>query len=214
MGTGGWALVGVGITIITAVAVPVVPDGWQSFVAIFGGAIGVAFIVIPLALHAARRWNASYSRQSQLRITSGDGEPYQQRWDDHGGHQTLWRLRIKNRSDSQALEQVSIAVSSMTPWAIQGIPAKMRIRNQLESVQHVDVPPGGEEFFDIIQQSQPSGALLLWHIVPGLDKHIATQPYDLTITAFAKNSPPRTVKCRITCEGQNNTCALIIIGPA
>jgi hypothetical protein len=89
MGTGRWALVGIGITIVMGVAVLVVPDGWQWFVAIFGGAIGVAFIVIPFALHAARRWSQSYSRQSQLDITSGDGEPYQQRWVLRGAATTL-----------------------------------------------------------------------------------------------------------------------------
>jgi hypothetical protein len=55
MGTGKWALVGVGVTILTAFSMFLVPEEWRVFVGVFGTAVGLAFILIPVALHVHSR---------------------------------------------------------------------------------------------------------------------------------------------------------------
>jgi hypothetical protein len=144
---------------------------WAWAISIFRFAAGVR--------RAWRDLMMKYFREPQLSLETGFGDPYQQLWNDSGGQQTLWRIRVNNRSLSEPRKRVQVRVGHFVPWAIHGMPAHLRIRNQPESVQSFDLSPGGYEYVDVIQQSLPNGMLLLWHTIPWVDPALRSHDYSL-----------------------------------
>ncbi len=133
--------------------------------------------------------------------------PFRQEWDDNGGHQILFRIGVKNVSKFTAVNRAQVLVTGSDPFMMRCIPARLLLMNEDRSARDFFLPPDATQYVDVLQQSQPSGDLLLWHTVCNQEIRIHPGNYIITTTVYGANT--EAISKRFSISQQGTVFALI-----
>lgn len=157
----------------------------------------------PLLLVAVGTLWLYYVKQPRFEIVCEPSvHPFRQEWDDAGGHQTLFRVGVHNKSRYKGVNKATVQITSIDPFAMQCIPARLLLMNEDPSVREFFLPASGTQYVDVVQQSQPSGDAFLWHVVKNQPIQLpATHSFTVQITAFGDNTDAVSKNFQIVKQG-------------
>jgi len=188
-------------TIVGGIAAFVGGLGW---VHILGFSIGGALIVLGCVI-AWQNWLFGRSKVNVSLDVLFDhcAPPYKQEWDVMGDKQTLYRIGIRNRNIRPIVDDVVVKIEEMLPWAVDYLPATLRLMNSDATVRQFSLCLGETRYVDVLQRSypgKPGKELVLWHTVEWRDGWIPLQDYKIKLLIVATGIDPIEKVLKVTAQ--------------
>jgi len=87
--------------------------------------------------------------------------------------QTLYRIRIVNRSD-KTIAGLQVKLTDLEPRAVQYLPAPLQFKDEPPTTREMTLNPGSDApvYVDVVQQAEIGGPLTLWHTIAGQERQL------------------------------------------